>query len=73
MSIAANRKKGIRCALCISEKMATLARQHNDANVVAVGGRTMAKVPAQKVVAKFLTTDFSGEPRHARRNSQIDE
>ena len=73
MSIAANRIKGARCALCISEKMAMLARQHNDANIVAIGGQNMAKVPAQKVIAKFLSTEFSGEQRHIRRNAKVDE
>jgi len=73
MSIAANKIKGIRCAVCLSEKLAKLARQHNNANMLALGGRTMAKFPAQKVAQSFLQNEFSNEDRHVRRISQLEE
>jgi ribose 5-phosphate isomerase B len=69
--IAANKVPGIRCALAWSEETATLARQHNDAQVVAVGGRMHSIEDMTRFVEVFLSTPFSGDPRHVRRIGQI--
>lgn len=66
MSIAANKCKGIRAALCHSEYEAQMARNHNDANIICIGARTMELETARRVVAKFLESEFEGG-RHARR------
>jgi len=65
--IAANKVKGVRCALAWSEETAVLARQHNDANVVSVGGRMHTVEDMTHFVEVFLETEFSGDERHARR------
>ena len=65
--IAANKVAGVRCALAWSEETAALGRQHNDANVVSVGGRMHSVEDMTRFVEVFLTTDFSGEERHSRR------
>jgi len=70
MSIAANRFKNIRAALCFNEKMATLSRQHNDANVLVLGARIISAETARNCVEKFLSTDFEGG-RHRRRMEMI--
>ena len=67
ISIAANKMKGIRCALCSDCYSAEMTRLHNDANVIALGGRVIGPELAVKIVDTFLTTPFSGEERHARR------
>jgi ribose 5-phosphate isomerase B len=69
--IAANKVPGVRAALAWSEETARLAREHNDANVVAIGGRMHALDEALKIVEVFLSTGFSGEERHARRIAQV--
>ena len=66
ISIAANRHPGIRAALCYDDETATLARQHNDANVLCLGGRKTSAAEAQQMVRIFLGTEFEGG-RHARR------
>ena len=66
MSMVANRNPKIRAALCRDENMASLARRHNDANVLCLSGRYTSKRQAIKIVKVFLTTDFEGG-RHARR------
>ncbi len=66
MSIVANRNPKIRAALCMNEQFASLARRHNDANVLCLPGRFINKRKAIKIVKVFLTTDFEGG-RHARR------
>jgi len=71
ISIAANKVHGIRCGLAYSVDAARCARQHNDANVVSVGGRSPMMDDPVEIVKTFLTTDFSGEERHARRVKQI--
>lgn len=71
MSIAANRFKNIRAALCFNEEMASLARQHNDANIIVLGSRIISPETAKNCVDKFLSTDFEGE-RHQRRLDLID-
>lgn len=70
MSIAANRNPKIRAALCDSVQAATLAREHNDANVLVLAGRRIKPRKAIKIVKVFLTTDFAGG-RHARRIKKL--
>ncbi len=65
--IAANKVKGVRCALAWSLQTATLARQHNDANVVAVGARMHTAEEATQFVNTYLAEPFSQDPRHQRR------
>jgi len=70
ISIAANRHKGIRAALCSSGLAASLSRQHNDANVLALGARLIGIEEAKECVRRFLTTQFEGG-RHATRVSKL--
>lgn len=65
--IAANKVHGVRAALAYNTGMAQLAREHNDANVVALGGRMHAEEEAFAIVETFLSTPFSGDERHQRR------
>jgi ribose 5-phosphate isomerase B len=69
--MAANKVVGIRCALVWSEETAVLAREHNDAQVVSVGGRLHSLEDMTRFVEVFLTTAFSGEERHERRIDQM--
>ncbi len=73
ISIAANKVKGIRAALCTDCFMAEATRQHNDANILALGGRVIGPGLALKIVATFLNTPFSGDERHMRRIAKIEE
>ena len=73
ISIAANKVKGIRAALCGDCFSAEATRLHNDANILALGGRVTGPGLAVKIVDTFLHTEFSGEERHARRISMIEE
>lgn len=66
ISIAANKVDGIRCALCTDVTMAKLTRQHNDSNVLALGGRTTGLQTALDITAAWLDTAFEGG-RHQRR------
>ena len=70
ISIAANRHAHIRSALCTSPEMAMLSRQHNDANVLALGARIINEKTALECVHTFLTTDFEGG-RHSRRVEKL--
>lgn len=72
ISIAANKVKGVRCALCTSVEMAEMSRRHNDANVLAMGARMIEQDLAFKIVDKWLTTDFEGG-KHLRRINMLDE
>src|SRR5215475_12475251 len=65
--IAANKIPGIRAAVAWTEETARLARQHNDANVLSLGGRMYPDDEAIGFARVFVSTPFSGEPRHARR------
>jgi ribose 5-phosphate isomerase B len=65
--IAANKVTGVRCALAWSDETATLARQHNNANVVSIGARMHPEPDALRFLGLFLATPFSGDPRHQRR------
>jgi ribose 5-phosphate isomerase B len=69
--IAANKVAGVRCALAWSEETARLAREHNDANVVSVGGRMHSLEDMTRFVELFLAEPFSGEERHVRRIGQL--
>ncbi|GGO07975.1 ribose-5-phosphate isomerase [Micromonospora parathelypteridis] len=71
--IAANKVAGVRAALAWNVETAQLARQHNDANVVAVGARQHTLDEATGIVEAFLNTPFSGNERHARRIAQVAE
>lgn len=73
ISITANRIKGIRAALCHDCFSAEATRLHNNANILALGGRVIGVGPALKIVDTFLDTPFSGEERHNRRVNLIDE
>lgn len=69
--IAANKVEGIRAALAWSEETASLAREHNDAWVVAVGGRMHSLDEMTRLVEVFLATPFPGDERHVRRIGQM--
>ena len=69
--IAANKVKGVRAALAWSEETASLGRQHNNANVVAVGARMHTQDEATKFVETFLNTPYSGDERHTRRITML--
>jgi ribose 5-phosphate isomerase B len=70
MSIAANRHAGIRAALVHDEETARLAREHNDANVLVMGGRLIPVDLARRILEIFLKTPFGGD-RHARRVAKL--
>ena len=70
MSIAANKVKGIRAALCYDELNAEISRHHNDANVLCLAGDLLGTSMLRKMVETWLTTDFSGG-RHQRRVDKI--
>ncbi|HRW17804.1 MAG TPA: ribose-5-phosphate isomerase [Dermatophilaceae bacterium] len=69
--IAANKVRGIRAAYADSVELARLARQHNDARVVSLGGRFVDVETGVQIVDAFLATDFSGDERHARRLAMV--
>lgn len=69
--IAANKVKGVRAALVWSNEIAKLAREHNDANVISLGGRMHDEAFCLELVDTFLATPFSGDERHVRRISLI--
>lgn len=73
ISIAANKVKGIRAALCHDCFSAQATREHNDANILAMGGRVVGPGLALKIVDTFLNTEFSNDERHIRRINQIEE
>ena len=71
-AMAANRYRGVRCALCWDERTARLARQHNDANMLSLGQRLLRLEDALAIVDSWLDTDFEGG-RHVRRIQMLDE
>lgn len=71
ISIAANKVKGARAALCTDATCARLTREHNDANVLALGGAIVGTHLAMDIVDTFLTTEFCGLEKHSRRISQV--
>lgn len=72
ISIAANKMKGIRCALCSDCFSAEATRLHNDTNIIALGGRVVGPELAVKMVDIFLNTSFSEDERHIRRIGMIE-
>jgi ribose 5-phosphate isomerase B len=72
ISIACNKVKGIRCALCTSVEMAEMSRRHNNANVLAMGGRMIDQETAFAIVDKWFSTDFEGG-KHLRRINMLEE
>lgn len=73
ISIAANKVAGIRCALCTDCFSAAATREHNDANILAMGGRVTGPGLAVKITDTFLNTPFSGDERHKRRIAMIEQ
>lgn len=73
ISIAANKIRGIRAAVCTDCFTAQATREHNDANILALGGRVVGNGLALKITETFLTTEFSGGERHVRRIRQIED
>src|SRR5205085_11517195 len=71
-AMAANRVKGVRCALCWNIETARLGRQHNDANVISIGQRLVTENEAIAIVDTWLATQFEGG-RHTRRIQKLDE
>ncbi|NCX09875.1 MAG: RpiB/LacA/LacB family sugar-phosphate isomerase [Actinobacteria bacterium] len=69
--MAANKVKGVRAALVWSIETAKLAREHNNANVISIGGRMHDEQFCLELVDTFLATQFTGDERHVRRISQI--
>ncbi len=72
VSMTANRFKGVRAALCITEEMARLSREHNDANILVLGGRITTKDTVTAILETWFSTGFEGG-RHVRRINLIDE
>jgi ribose 5-phosphate isomerase B len=73
ISITANRLPGIRAALCHDVFSAKASRRHNDANILAMGGRVVGAGLAAEIVQAFLETEFSGEERHLNRIRQMED
>ena len=69
----ANKVKGVRCALVSETTSARLTREHNDANMIALGGGFVGELLANEIVDVFLDTPFSGLEKHSRRISKIEE
>lgn len=72
MSMMANKIKGIRAGLCHTEIEAKLTREHNNANVLVLGGRILGAELAKAITETFITTEFSEEERHKRRICMFD-
>lgn len=70
ISMTANKHQGIRCALCWNPEIASLARQHNDANILSLPARFISPEVAQEILTAFLSAEFEGG-RHANRVSKI--
>ena len=73
ISMAANKVKGVRCALVTSVEMAHMAKEHNDANILAMGGRITDPDLAIKMTDEWLNTEFVGGGRHSRRIDELNE
>ena len=72
ISIAANKVKGVRCALCSDSFSARMTRAHNDANMLALGAGVLGTGLALEIVDTFLSTPFSGLEKHVRRLSKLE-
>jgi len=73
ISISANKIKGIRAALCGNEYMAKMAREHNDANILCLGGRVIGSELGKSIIDTFLKNKFNDEERHKRRVEKMEE
>ena len=73
MSIAANKVKGIRAAVCADAFSAKATREHNDANILCMGARVISEAKALEITDIFLDTPFSQDERHIRRISKIEQ
>ena len=73
MAIVANRTKGIRATVAWNPEVAVLAREHNNANVLAIPARFVNNKEAEEIVSAFLSASFTHEERHVRRIKEIDE
>src|SRR6056300_1619118 len=71
-AMAANKVKGVRCALCWSEETAKLAKEHNDANVLSIGQRQISEELALNIIDAWLNAEFEGD-RHIRRIEMLDK
>ena len=71
-AMAANKVKGVRCALCWSEDTARLAKEHNNANVLSIGQRQISQELALNIIDTWLNADFEGD-RHIRRIEMLDK
>lgn len=71
-AMSLNRFKGVRAAVCVTQKMAKVAREHNDANVLCLGARLVGKKKALAIVRRFLRSDFEGG-RHLIRLEEMDQ
>lgn len=71
MSITANKVPGIRAALCTDVFCARMSREHNDANILVLGAKVLERDTALEIVHTWLTTEFPGDERHARRIQKI--
>ncbi|MGN1040390.1 MAG: ribose 5-phosphate isomerase B, partial [Candidatus Fimimonas sp.] len=72
VSMVANKVKGVRCALCLNDDMATMTRRHNNANVLALGQKYVNEQTAKQIVNAFINTPFDGG-RHQRRVDKIEQ
>ncbi|HLC45399.1 MAG TPA: ribose 5-phosphate isomerase B [archaeon] len=72
MCMAANKVKGVRAALVHNTEAARLSRQHNDANILCLAGRTTTEVDALSIVSEFLSADGPKEERYHRRNRKLE-
>jgi len=70
--MAANKVSGVRCALCWTEETGSLAKEHNDANVISMGGRVVSEENARKVVKAWLESEFEGG-RHQIRIDMLEK
>ena len=73
ISVICNKHRGIRCALCTDEFMARMSREHNDANVLAMGARVLGQGLALSIADAFLETEFESGGRHQTRVAEISE
>jgi ribose 5-phosphate isomerase B len=71
MSISANKVVGVRAALCVDSYTARMSREHNDANVLCLGGRTLDPERAREILVAWLQPDASNEERHVRRRDKV--
>ncbi len=72
MMMSANKRSGIRAAVCTHELMAKMARLHNDANVLCLGSRIIGSELSEHILETFLTTEFENEERHNKRIAKIE-